>query len=52
MHPEIAYIYVDRPFDREFQIESEDPEAVKKFFSNIDRSEIKTLPLKMIVKAT
>ena len=52
MHPERAYIYVERPFDREFQIEGEDPEAVKTFFSNIERSEIKTLPQKMIVEAT
>lgn len=52
VHPERADIYVDRPFDREFQIEGEDPEAVKKLFSGIDRSEIKTLPQKMIVEAT
>lgn len=47
-----VHIYVERPFDREFQIEGEDPEAVKKLFSGIDRSEIKTLPQKMIVEAT
>lgn len=45
-------IYVHRPFDREFLIEGEDPAAVKKLFSGIDRSEIKTLPQKMIVEAT
>jgi hypothetical protein len=49
---ERADIYVHRPFDREFQIEGEDPEAVKTLFSNIERSEIKTLPQKMIVEAT
>ena len=47
-----VHIYVERPFDREFQIEGEDPEAVKRLFSGIDRSEIKTLPQKMIVEAT
>ena len=52
VHPERADIYVERPFDREFHIEGEDPEAVKTFFSNIERSEIKTLPQKMIVEAT
>lgn len=52
VHPERADIYVERPFDREFQIEGEDPEAVKTLFSGIDRSEIKTLPQKMIVEAT
>jgi hypothetical protein len=45
-------IYVHRRFDREFHIEGEDPEAVKTLFSGIDRSEIKTLPQKMIVEAT